>query len=92
MKQLEFVCLIVSNPSFRVERAEAPGRTLEAGTEEQAVECLLECGYPWLVQVASLYNLGPPAPGWYHPHGLLIKKNALQTCPQASLMQRQLIQ
>ena len=43
MKQLEFVCLIVSNPSFRVDRAEAPGRTLEAGTEVQAMKehCLL---------------------------------------------------
>jgi hypothetical protein len=44
------------------------GRNLEAGADAEAMEVcyLLDC-FPWLAQLAFLYNLGPPVQRWHHP-------------------------
>ena len=47
------------NPSLKEVRAGTQGRTLEAGSDAEAME-----GVPyWLAQPAFLYNSGPPAQG-----------------------------
>jgi hypothetical protein len=49
-------------------RAGTQGRNLEARSEAEAMmECCLLACFPWLLQSAFLYNLGPWAQGWPHP-------------------------
>lgn len=53
------------------------------------VEVYFLVSSPWLTQSAFLYNLGPPAQGWYNPtvgSALPHQQNAPQTFPQVNLM------
>jgi hypothetical protein len=68
-------------PSLR----EAQGRSLEEGTEAEAMEawCLLACASR-LAQLAFLYNTGLSTQRWVCPFSSIFnQENAPQVCPQA---------